>query len=184
MRELGDIRLRQSVHTSRRAIRMFRSNEAVGVNCFTESPRHELARLVNTHQGERNLPKGSSASRMFTAMISCQLARFWHPHPSRSATASPAAWGSWCISGSPGGRANPTLSYADVHRHGAIVEDSVLVDDTLEPGSEPARRAHTRVPFQEQTAVARCPPPSLCLRLFPWATLRRTRRCQSRPTSC
>ena len=44
------------------------------VNCFTIVPRHEFARLVNTHQGERHCQEKVQTGKwaQFTAMLFCQ----------------------------------------------------------------------------------------------------------------
>ena len=91
---------------------------------------------VNTHQGERHA-KGFTCWAQFTAMLFCHSLR----EICNEAGAS---------------RDHPGAEQVQpVLRQRSSPRGPVLVDDTPVPGPEPARRAHTRVPFQEQTAVAR-----------------------------
>ena len=85
-----------------------------------EVPRHEFARLVNTHQGERHA-KGFTCWAQFTAMLFCQLA---HTDSLREICNGLACCvGKLVHLGITRGPSKSSLSYANVHRPAAIFED-------------------------------------------------------------
>ena len=113
--ELGDIGL-GSDHTLRRAIAWYRA--PVFSQLLHEVPRHEFARLVNTHQGERHA-KGFTCWA-HTAMLFCS---WLIPSLREICNGLACCVGKLVHLGITRGPSKSSLSYANVHRPAAIFED-------------------------------------------------------------
>ena len=88
---------------------------------------------------------------------------------------SPAAWGSWCISGINRGPSKSNLSYANAHRPAAVFEDLFwTMTDRFRAQSHLGSRTHT-FRFKNKLLSLDSTIISLCLSLFPWATFRRAK---------
>ena len=137
-----------------------------------EVPRNEFARLVHTHQASAT-PKGSPAGR--SSPPCCFVSWLMPTRSVRSATVSPAAWGSWCILGSPGGRARPTCPTPTCIAPAAIFEDLFwTMTHRFRAQSQLGARAQT-FRFKNKLLSLDSTTISLCLSLFPWATFRRAK---------
>ena len=137
-----------------------------------EVPRHEFARLVNTHQGERHA-KGFTCWAQFTAMLFCQLA---HTDSLREICNGLACCvGKLVHLGITRGPSKSSLSYANVHRPAAIVEDLFWsMTHRFRARSQLGARTHA-FRFKNKLLSLDSTTISLCLSLFPWATFRRAK---------
>ena len=137
-----------------------------------EVPRHEFARLVNTHQGERHA-KGFTCWAQFTAMLFCQLA---HTDSLREICNGLACCvGKLVHLGITRGPSKSSLSYANVHRPAAIFEDLFWsMTHRFRARSQLGARTHA-FRFKNKLLSLDSTTISLCLSLFPWATFRRAK---------
>ena len=137
-----------------------------------EVPRHEFARLVNTHQGERHA-KGFTGWAQFTAMLFCQLA---HTDSLREICNGLACCvGKLVHLGIPRGPSKSSLSYANGHRPAAIFEDLFWsMTHRFRARSQLGARTHA-FRFKNKLLSLDSTTISLCLSLLPWATFRRAK---------
>ena len=135
-------------------------------------PRHEFAKLVNTHQGERNA-KGFTCWTQFTAMLFCQLA---HADSLREICNGLACClGKLVHLGIPRGPSKSNLSYANAHRPAALFEDLcwTMTNRFRAQGHLGSRNHEFR--FKNKLLSLDSTTISLCLSLFPWAKFRRAK---------
>ena len=144
-----------------------------------EVPRNEFARLVNSIRASAT-PKGSPAGR--SSQPCCFVSWPMPTRSVRSATASPAAWGSWCILDQPRSeQVQPVLrqrASSSCGLRGPVLDD----DGRFRAQSQLGSRTHT---FRLRTNCCRSiPPPSVCASAcFPGRSFAAP-KAASKPTSC
>jgi len=135
-------------------------------------PRHEFAKLVNTHRAEYQA-KGFTCWTQFTAMLFCQLA---HADSLREICNGLACClGKLVHLGIHRGPSKSNLSYANAHRPAALFEDLfwTMTDRFRTQGHLGSRKHKFR--FKNKLLSLDSTTISLCLSLFPWAEFRRAK---------
>ena len=135
-------------------------------------PRHEFAKLVNSHQAEYQA-KGFTCWTQFVSMLFCQVARADSLREICNGLA--CCLGKLAHLGVNRGPSKSNLSYANAHRPAALFEDVfwTMTERFRAEGRLGSRKHKFR--FKNKLLSLDSTTISLCLNLFPWAQFRRAK---------
>ena len=135
-------------------------------------PRHEFAKLVNSHQAEYQA-KGFTCWTQFVSMLFCQVARADSLREICNGLA--CCLGKLAHLGVNRGPSKSNLSYANAHRPAALFEDLfwTMTERFRAQGRLGSRKHKFR--FKNKLLSLDSTTISLCLNLFPWAQFRRAK---------